>query len=188
MRCATAAPPQWSKGTARTRTTHACSLVAALVALTLGGSTTSIASDPKPAPTLATVPRVPVVSAQGPATRVEGKITRSSRGRKGPVRVLVERASGAPVTVLFAADDVCDRLGLSLKTGEQVVVEGSMLKGERPILIATAVTVDGKQVRVRDAEGKVIDPAAPSAASTGGGDKPAVVGGGKPSPATSPVP
>lgn len=175
------------------------SAVTLVLAVTLGAATAVHASDPqpqstaagdaKPKPTLATVPRVPVVTAKGPVTKVEGKITRSSRGRKGPVRVLVERASGSPVTVLFATDEICDRLGVSLKTGEQIVVEGSMLKSERPILIATTVTENGKVTRIRDDEGKVIDPAGSAGSASSEGDaKPAVVGGGKPSPESSPAP
>jgi hypothetical protein len=91
--------------------------------------------------------------------------------------------------VLFATDEICDRLGLSLKTGEQIVVEGSMLKSERPILIATSVTENGKVTRIRDDEGQVIDPAGSAGSASSEGDaKPAVVGGGKPSPESSPAP
>ena len=71
-----------------------------------------------------------MASTDGPAKRIEGKIMRSSRGKKGPVRLLVERKEGDPVTVLVAPEEVCDRLGLSLKADEQVVVEGSMLKSD----------------------------------------------------------
>jgi hypothetical protein len=128
-------------------------------------------------------PRVPMASTEGPTKRIEGKIMRSSRGKKGPVRLLVERKEGEPITVLVAPEEVCDRLGLSLKTDEQVVVEGSLLKSDRPILIATAFIVDGKTVHVRDAEGKIVDPGLT-------GDKPsgaAVIGGGK-NPEPSPKP
>lgn len=127
-------------------------------------------------------PRVPMASTDGPAKRIEGKIMRSSRGKKGPVRLLVERKEGDPVTVLVAPEEVCDRLGLSLKADEQVVVEGSMLKSDRPILIATAFVVDGKTIRVRDAEGKLLDPAATTEAPAGA----AVVGGKKPEASPKP--
>lgn len=134
-------------------------------------------------------PRVPMVSTQGPPKRIEGKIIRSSRGKKGPVRLLVERKDGEPVTVLVAPEEVCDQLGLSLKADEQVVVDGTMLKSDRPILIATAFVVGDKTIRVRDAEGKIID----ARASTGGAPAPAattaaaaVSGAGKPEPSPKP--
>ena len=127
-------------------------------------------------------PRVPMASTEGPTKRIEGKIMRSSRGKKGPVRILVERKEGDPVTVLVAPEEVCDRLGLSLKADEQVVVEGSMLKSDRPILIATAFVVDGKTIHVRDAEGKILDPAAATDAPAGA----AVIGGKKPEPSPKP--
>jgi hypothetical protein len=185
------APPKRNDDPARVRGTLRRRSIAlagtlTIAALTIGGIVR--AEEPKPQPTLATVPRVPTVTGQGPVTHVEGKITRSSRGRKGPVRILVERASGGPVTVLVAPDDVCDRLGLSLKTGDEVSVDGNMLKGERPILIATAFTVGGKQIRVRDADGKIIDPAGTVGSPSGDGAKPAIMGGGKPSPTTASSP
>lgn len=126
-------------------------------------------------------PRVPVVSTDGPTKRIEGKIMRSSRGKKGPVRLLVERKEGDPVTVLVAPEEVCDRLGLSLKADEHVVVEGSMLKSDRPILIATAFVVDGKTIHVRDAEGKILDQGATADSPAGG-----TVVGEKPEPSPKP--
>ena len=150
-----------------------------LIGLTLFGSRVR-AEDTTSAPPAGERARVPKVSIEGPAQRVEGKIIRSSRGKKGPVRLLVERKDGDPVTVLVAPEDVCDRLGLSLKADEKVVVEGSMLKSDRPILIAGSFVVDGKTIRVRDAEGKILDPSAamtpPSGAATGN----AVTGAKKP--------
>lgn len=135
-------------------------LVAVAVTLTLLVSP-AIADDAAPQPTAAAgagaAPRLPMLSGQGPTTTVEGKIARSSRGRKGPVRVLVERQGGDPVTVLVAADDYCDRVGLSLRTGETVTAEGTMVKGERPILLASKITSDGKTVQIRDAAGKLVD-------------------------------
>lgn len=124
--------------------------------------------------------RVPTVSTEGPTRRIEGKIMRSSRGKKGPVRLLVERKDGEPVTVLVAPEEVCDRLGLSLRAEEQVVVEGAMLKSDRPILIATTFVVDGKTIRVRDADGKIVDPGTAAAAPA------AVTGGSKPEASPKP--
>lgn len=131
-------------------------------------------------------PRVPMISTEGPTRRIEGKIMRSSRGKKGPVRLLVERKEGEPVTVLVASEDVCDRLGLSLKTDEQVVVEGSMLKSDRPILIASTFIVGDKTIRVRDAEGKILDPAAADGAKTATTGGAAVAGGAKAEPSPKP--
>jgi len=133
------------------------------------------------------VPRLPMIATQGPATRLQGKILRSSRGRKGPVRLLVAREGGGEITVLVAADDYCDRLGLSLRMGEMVDVEGSMLKGERPILIVSSLTKDGKTVRIRDADGKLVDLGQPSpgAAVPPGAEQKsgkATMMGGKPAP------
>lgn len=140
------------------------------------------ADEAQPMPAPAEKPRVPMVSTDGPTKRIEGKIMRSSRGKKGPVRLLVERKDGDPVTVLVAPEEVCDRLGLSLKADEQVIVEGPMLKSDRPILIATEFVVDGKTIRVRDAEGKIVDPGAPAGAAPG-----AAVSGAK-KPEASPKP
>ena len=148
------------------------------------------AEEPAPRPSGAAVPRVPMLSTEGPTTKVEGKITRSSRGRKGPVRLLVERTSGSPVTVLVAADDYCDRVGLSLRAGETITAEGKMVKGERPILLASSVTVDGKTVQIRDASGKLIETggtaAAPNGAATVGGGKPPIDGAKSATGATQP--
>jgi hypothetical protein len=141
-----------------------------LLGLSLSGNRV-YADDAQPKGTAAERPRVPTISAEGPTRRIEGKIMRSSRGKKGPVRLLVERKDGEPVTVLVASEDVCDRLGLSLKADEQIVVEGSMLKSDRPILIASAFIVGDKTIRVRDADGNILDPA-----TAAGGAKSATTG------------
>jgi hypothetical protein len=133
----------------------------------------ALADETQPKGTATERTRVPMVSTEGPTRRIEGKIMRSSRGKKGPVRLLVEQKGAEPVTVLVASEDVCDRLGLSLKTDEQIVVEGSMLKSDRPILIASSFIVGDKTIRVRDAEGKILDPAAVASDA-----KPAAMGGG----------
>jgi hypothetical protein len=178
-----------SPAVARAARRRASSRIAAALCLLLGATLLDArvhAEDTTSAPPAGERPRVPKVSVEGPAQRVEGKIIRSSRGKKGPVRLLVERKDGEPVTVLVAPEDVCDRLRLSLKTEENVVVEGSMLKSDRPILIANSFVVDGKTIRVRDAEGKVLDPAAALTPATGAATGNAVTGGGK--PASSPAP
>jgi hypothetical protein len=142
------------------------------------------APQPTASPSVAQ-PRLPRVEAQGQKSRVQGKIVRSSRGRKGPVRLQVERADGSKVTVLVAPDDVCERLGLSLRTGETVDVAGALLKTKQPILVATAFTVDGKTIAVRDGDGKLVAPpggASPPAAAAQP-TKATVSGGAAPSPA-----
>ena len=90
---------------------------------------------------------------------VAGRIVFSSRGHAGPVRIEIEASDGKRVTALLATDDVCNRLGLSLKAGETVVLRGSMFNGPRPALITTAVIVDGKPVALR---GKDIDGPGPT--------------------------
>jgi hypothetical protein len=132
----------------------------------------SCAADPAPQASgsaSVAVPRLPMIDAQGPPSHVQGKIVRTSRGRKGPVRLLVERKAGDQVTVLVGPDDFCDRVGLSLQSGETVDVEGALVKGERPILIAAAFkTPDGKTVRIRDASGQLIESGGPAGTSSGG--------------------
>jgi hypothetical protein len=162
-----------------------------LVVAGLGGSLVSAShgAEPVPQPTRsmgAAVPRLPVIDGQGPATHVEGKIIRTSRGRKGPVRLLVERKSGDQITILVAANELCDRVGLSLQTGETVDVEGSLVKGERPILIASEFKMpDGKTIRIRDAAGNLIEAGPPDAATGGEAAHKAPVPGAK--PAASPA-
>ena len=150
----------------------------------------SYGAEPVPQPTRSAgtaVPRLPVIDAQGPSTHVEGKIVRTSRGRKGPVRLLVERKSGDQVTVLVAPDELCDRVGLSLQTGEAVDVEGALVKGERPILIASAFKMpDGKTIRIRDASGNLIEAGGPGAATTGEAPNKATLSGAKPTASPAP--
>lgn len=164
-----------------------CASIVAASTLVVATVRPSNAADPAPQPSAArpaTVPRLPVIEAQGPASHVQGKILRSSRGRKGPVRLLVERKAGDQVTVLVGPDALCDHLGLSLKAGETVDVEGALVKSEHPILIATAFKMpDGKTIRVRDASGQLIETGGPPA--TGGAGGKATVSGAK--PAASPA-
>lgn len=84
---------------------------------------------------------------------VAGRIVSSSRGRGGPVRLEIEGADGKRLPALLPDDEVLDRLGLSLRRGETVVLRGSMFPGARPALVATAVVVDGRPVPIRDARG-----------------------------------
>jgi len=138
-------------------------------------------ASPTPAPD-ASQPRLPHVEARGEKSRVQGKIVRTSRGRKGPVRLQVERADGSKVTVLVGPDELCESLGLSLRIGETVDVSGALLKTKQPILVATTFIVDGKSIRVRDEAGKLVAPggqaspaaeAKPASVSGGDGAKPA---------------
>lgn len=149
----------------------------------------ALADDTQAKPASAEKPRVPMVSTEGPTKRIEGKIMRSSRGKKGPVRLLVERKDGDPVTVIVAPEEVCDRLGLSLKAEEQVVVDGSLLKSDRPILIATAFVVDGRTIRVRAVDGRIVDPGAPAGeAGAAPGTGASVTGAGAKKPEASSQP
>jgi hypothetical protein len=171
---------------ARTLSTARRWCVVGLVVGGLGGSlvSASYGAEPVPQPTRSAgtaVPRLPVIDA-GQSTHVEGKIIRTSRGRKGPVRLLVERKSGDQVTILVASDELCDRVGLSLQSGETVDVEGALVKGERPILIASAFKMpDGKTIRIRDASGNLIDAGTAGAATTGEAGHKATLSGAKPS-------
>jgi len=154
--------------------------VLALALLVLLATSSAVyADDAAPPAGAPAAPRLPMLSTQGPMTKVEGKISRSSRGRKGPVRILVERQGGPPVTVLVAPDEYCDSAGLSLKPGETISAEGTMVKGDRPILLAVSITADGKTTKLRDASGKLIDadgkPVPPAKGATlGGGTSPPV--------------
>lgn len=154
-----------------------CGIVAALCCLDAAAQET---------PPSVERPRVPMVATEGPTKRIEGKIMRSSRGKKGPVRLLVERKDGDPVTILVAPEEVCDQLGLSLRTDEQVVVEGTMLKSDRPILIATSFVVGDKTIRVRDDQGKIIDSRASRGAPAPAATAAAVTGGTKAEPSPKP--
>lgn len=107
--------------------------------------------------------RIEPLSISKSATEVQGKILRSTRGQRGPVRLQVARTSGGQVAVLLAPDELCDRLGLSLREGEQVTVRGALFPGRNPILVASEVVVDGKEIPVRNR--------GPVSAGAAGGDK-----------------
>jgi hypothetical protein len=163
---------------ARAVTMVGCAMLAAAV---IGAALPRVSRAEEPAPqpsgtkSGAAVPHLPVIDAQGPTTRVEGKIVRSSCGHKGPVRLLVERKGGDQVTVLVGPEDLCTRLGVPLQDGDTVDVEGAMVKSDHPILIAAAFkTADGKTIRVRDASGQLIG--ADTARGGAAGGKPTVSG------------
>jgi hypothetical protein len=96
-------------------------------------------------------------------TRVHGKVLRSTRGHPGSVRLEVERAEGGRLSVLVAPDKLVESLGLSLRPGENVDVTGSLLAGPHPMLVATEFNVDGRQVRVRDEQGRLVKLPVPAA-------------------------
>jgi hypothetical protein len=87
-------------------------------------------------------------------TTVRGKIVKSTRGEEGPVRLLIESESGSAVTVLVGPDSLCEHLGLSLRTGEQLAATGLLMPGDTPLLVARNVEVDGRTVRLRDEAGR----------------------------------
>jgi len=175
----------------RLLTIRALLVVALGVLLSVSGASRSDAqpsptAQPAPEATSAATerrPRLPLISAKGPTTRVKGKIIRSSRGRKGPVRLLIERDDGPRLTALVAPDDYCEEKGLSLREGEPVELEGTMVKSQRPILIATAVIVDGKTIQLRDADGNLIGAGKPRPKPTAGAK--ASLSGPQPSPQAS---
>lgn len=85
---------------------------------------------------------------------VTGTIADSTRGQEGPVRLVLHVAGGRELAALVALDEVCEALGLSLRTGEEVTLRGQMVTtGERPLFVAEAVVVDGAPVAVRDPAG-----------------------------------
>jgi hypothetical protein len=111
-------------------------------------------------------PHLPTLFRPDSITAVRGKISHSTRGHPGAVRLDVTPDAGGRLTVLVAPDSLCDALGLSLQAGERVDVTGSLLAGQTPILIATQFNVDGRGVRVRDDQGKLVTPS-PTAGKPG---------------------
>ncbi|HEY8516373.1 MAG TPA: hypothetical protein VIS07_12745 [Candidatus Binatia bacterium] len=99
------------------------------------------------------------------------------------MRLLIERDDGPRLTALVAPDDYCEEKGLSLREGEPVELEGTMVKSQRPILIATAVIVDGKTIQLRDADGNLIGAGKPRPKPTAGAK--ASLSGPQPSPQAS---
>lgn len=88
------------------------------------------------------------------AEEVSGTIADSTRGRPGPVRLVMRVAGGKELAVLVAPDEVCDALGLSLRKGDEITLAGQRITtGDRPLFVTEAVIVDGKRVAVRDPKG-----------------------------------
>jgi hypothetical protein len=128
-------------------------LVGSLVAAGRGAG--ALAAEPpvgSPTPGGGAAP-LPHLYAKDSIVRVKGKIVESTRGHKGPVRLEIERGEGGRLSALVATDERCEQLGLSLRPGEEVELEGSLFQGRTPILAATAVIVDGKAIPVRDQRG-----------------------------------
>ncbi len=85
---------------------------------------------------------------------VTGTIADSTRGKEGPVRLVLNVAGGRELAALVTLDEVCEALGLSLRKGEVVTLRGQMVTtGERPLFVTEAVVVDGAPVVVRDPAG-----------------------------------
>ena len=122
------------------------------VAVLVGFTSSPVRAEPAATPGGRPGPQatVPTLSFdRGSLVEVRGRILRSTRGHPGPVRLEVEKSGGGEVAVLVAPDGVCDQLGLSLRTGEDVVVRGSLVAGDHPILVAKTIVVDGREVEVR---------------------------------------
>ena len=134
-------------------------LVAARAAHGAPAATPAPPAGARPAATAPGHATIEPMSISKSATEVQGKILHSTRGQHGPVRLQVARAGGGQVAVLVAPDELCDRLGLSLREGEQVTVRGALFPGRNPILITSEVVVDGKEIPVRN-RGPVADAAA----------------------------
>lgn len=96
---------------------------------------------------------LPRLQSAGTSETLTGKIVNSTRGKPGPVRMVIH-TSGRDLAVLVAPNDVCEALGLSLENGDEVTIEGRvMATGERPLMVTEAVIVDGERVPVRSASG-----------------------------------
>ena len=93
----------------------------------------------------------------GDSETLTGKVVSSTRGKPGPVRIVIN-TGGRDLAVLVAPNDVCEALGLSLENGDDVTIEGRvMTTGERPLMVAEAVIVDGERVPVRSESGGWVD-------------------------------
>ena len=115
---------------------------------------------PSPRPSSPPGPTLPHLFSRDSILRVSGKIVESTRGRSGPVRLEIARADGGHLAALLASDARCDELGLSLRVGDQVELEGSLYQGRSPILVVTGVVVDGRTIPVRDTRGAPSRPGA----------------------------
>jgi hypothetical protein len=135
---------------------RAARVVGRATALVLAAAASSALATEAPAPAASPAPArpggktLPSLFGKDSMVEVRGKILGSSRGHPGPVRLEVEKSDGERIDVLVAPDELCERLGLSLRAGEQVHVRGSLFKGRTPIVVASEVIVDGKEIPVRN--------------------------------------
>jgi hypothetical protein len=127
---------------------------AVLVLLVGAGAVARAAATPRPGatpgPARAGAAKLPTLSTKDSPIEVRGKILRSTRGHPGPVRLRVEKSDGGQIDVLVAADELCQRLGLALRVGDEVQIRGALFAGRKPILVASVVVVDGKEIAVRN--------------------------------------
>lgn len=100
-----------------------------------------------------TLPRLDDASAK---TEVTGQIADSTRGKPGPVRLVLRLSGQGPhgkegeeIAVLVAPDAECDRLDLSLGRGEEITVIGHLMAGAHPLLVAQTIVSNGRRVEVR---------------------------------------
>lgn len=129
------------------------------------------AEDPKPSPGKG----LPTLAAGDTpkSIRLQGEIRHSTRGRgRGAVRLDVVSDAGEKVAVLTVTNDTLDALDLSLRPGERIDARGSLLPGKVPLLVAVELVVDGRTVRLREAEGE----AAKAEEKGSAGEKPAPEG------------
>ena len=113
--------------------------------LARGGSPGDAAAQGK-----AALPRVE----SGKVSRVKGRIVASTRGKPGPVRLTVESEGGDAVSVLVAPDELCEKLGLSLKVNDSIDATGTMMPGKPSLLVVSELEVDGRRLELRDGQGR----------------------------------
>lgn len=109
--------------------------------------------------------RIPRLGDPGATEEVTGRIADSTRGRPGPVRLVLSLEGGRELAVLVVPDSSCDRLGLSLRTGEEITVIGQRMSGERPLLVAMAVVAEGKRIDLRSRKGGPVEAPGPGRAA-----------------------
>jgi len=130
---------------------HSIAALAALCAL-LGSAAAQVAAAAEATPDGRTL--LPKLTDETGTTEATGRILSSTRGKPGPVRLVLELKDGDSLAVLVAPDDLCTHLGLSLQPDEEITVIGKEVKGSRPLLVTRMVVEKGRRVVVRDAEGR----------------------------------